>query len=75
MNKFTTWYFKNYIKITWFVIGLLFAAGVESFGVGNYVWAVFSLSCPSGFLFLHKRNCNGSFSGYVARTAQARDHR
>jgi hypothetical protein len=41
MNKFTTWYFKNYIKITWFVIGLLFAAGVESFGAGNYVWAVF----------------------------------
>ena len=45
MNKFRTWYLRNAKEITWFIIGMLTATGVERFGQGNYdaalvFWAI-----------------------------------
>jgi hypothetical protein len=40
-DKIKLWYVDNYNEITWFLIGLLFATGVERFSTGNYSWALF----------------------------------
>ena len=44
MEKFKQWYLSNYIKISWFVIGLLTAAGVDALTDGRYISAVFYLA-------------------------------
>lgn len=43
MNKIRQWYLANYLQITWFVIGFLIAAAMESFSKGNIGDAAFSL--------------------------------
>ena len=43
MDNFRSWYTTNQIKITWFIIGFLIAAALESFSKGNYSDALFSL--------------------------------
>lgn len=40
MNKFRAWYLRNQIQITWFLIGLLFFAGLVDFGHGDWVGAI-----------------------------------
>jgi hypothetical protein len=44
MEKFKQWYLSNYIEISWFVIGLLTAAGVDALTDGRYISAVFYLA-------------------------------
>jgi hypothetical protein len=42
-DRFRLWYIKNQIEITWFLIGFLIAAAVNSFGKGNWDDMAFSL--------------------------------
>lgn len=37
MNKIRQWYMSNYTEITWFLIGLLVASGIDSLVRGFYV--------------------------------------
>jgi len=41
MSEFRDWYVRNQDAITWFVIGWLAFACLDSLGQRNYVWAVF----------------------------------
>ena len=54
MNNFKQWYITHQIKITWFVIGFLIAAALESFGKGNYSDALFSLVLARANYYLSK---------------------
>ena len=40
MNRFRQWYLKNQTEITWFIIGILTATGIERFGQGDFDAAV-----------------------------------
>jgi uncharacterized protein (DUF486 family) len=42
MNKFRSWYLKNQIQITWFLMGWLVLAGLQDLSYGNYVGAAIS---------------------------------
>lgn len=39
-DKFRTWAFKNSIEITWFLIGLFTAFGLDSLAAGNIISAL-----------------------------------
>lgn len=54
MNKFRQWYTDNYTEITWFIIGFLIAAALESFSKGNYSDALFSLVLAGANYYLSK---------------------
>lgn len=41
MNSFRNWYVRNQDAITWFIIGWLAFAGIDSFIKGQYFWAAF----------------------------------
>ena len=41
MSSFRDWYVRNQDAITWFIIGWLTFAGIDSLLKGNYVWAAF----------------------------------
>ena len=36
LNKFRQWYLRNYTEITWFLIGFLIMAGLQSLSVHDY---------------------------------------
>lgn len=55
MDKFRSWYLSNAVEITWFIIGFLIAAALESFGKGNYTDAVFSLALAFANYYLNKK--------------------
>jgi hypothetical protein len=44
LNNFRQWYLTNQTEITWFLIGVLVLAGLQDFGVGNYVGAFVSFA-------------------------------
>ena len=39
-NSFRNWYIYNQDQITWFIIGWLTFAGIDSIARGNYIWAL-----------------------------------
>lgn len=41
MNSIVTWYQRNYIEITWFIIGWLSLDLVREFGQGNWPGVLF----------------------------------
>lgn len=41
MSEFHDWYVRNQDAITWFLIGWLMFAGIDSLGRGSYGWALF----------------------------------
>lgn len=55
MNKFRQWYQKNYIEITWFIIGFLIAAALSSFSRGEYGDMLFSLVLAFANYYLSKK--------------------
>ena len=55
MNKFRSWYLKNAVEITWFIIGFLIAAALDSFGKGNYGDAIFSLALAFANYYINKK--------------------
>ena len=42
MNNFKNWYVSNQDEITWFIIGWLTFACIDSFIEGSYGWAAVS---------------------------------
>lgn len=36
LERFRSWYLRNYDAITWFLIGFLVMAGLSEFGQGNW---------------------------------------
>ena len=55
MNKFRLWYLENATEITWFIIGFLIAAALNSFGKGEYADATFSLVLAFANYYLNKK--------------------
>jgi hypothetical protein len=39
-DKFRTWMYINSVQVTWFLIGLFTAFGIDALGTGNLVGAV-----------------------------------
>jgi hypothetical protein len=56
MEKFRQWYLRNYIKITWFVIGLLTTSGIEALSDGRYISAVFYFALAYINYFFERAN-------------------
>jgi hypothetical protein len=44
MNAFKQWYIRNQDAVTWFLIGWLTFAGLDSLAQGNYIWAAVSFA-------------------------------
>ena len=42
-ERFGQWYSQNQDAISWFLIGVLFASGVNSLILGDYFWAAWNL--------------------------------
>jgi hypothetical protein len=42
MNSIKTFFLKNQIEITWFLIGVLTLSGLQDLGSGNYISALIS---------------------------------
>lgn len=43
-DSFRNWYIYNQDAITWFIIGWLTFAGIDSLARGHYFWAVFDFA-------------------------------
>ena len=39
IEKFRNWYIRNYLEITWFLIGMLVTGSIDSLARSNYVGA------------------------------------
>lgn len=48
-NNIRIWYIRNQVEITWFLIGMLTAQGIDSLSRGNYIGAAVSF----GFAYLN----------------------
>lgn len=55
LDQFRDWYFKNQNEITWFLIGFLIAAAINSFSIGEYADSAFSLVLAFANYYLNKR--------------------
>jgi hypothetical protein len=55
MNSFRQWYLTNQKEITWFLIGFLIAASIQSFSMGKYDDAAFSLLMAFANYYLNKK--------------------
>ena len=55
MNKFRSWYLSNATEITWFIIGFLIAAALDSFGKGDFESAAFSLLLAFANYYMNKK--------------------
>lgn len=55
LKQFRSWYLNNAVEITWFIIGFLIAAALDSFGKGNYTDAGFSLVLAFANYYLNKK--------------------
>lgn len=55
MNKFRQWYLTYYTEITWFIIGFLIAAGLNSLSHGDYGDAAFSLVLAFANYYLSRK--------------------
>jgi hypothetical protein len=42
IDRIRYWYLRNYTEITWFLIGLLFLAGLQDFSRGDYINGIIS---------------------------------
>jgi len=42
MNKIRDWYLRNYIEITWFLIGFLVMGGIVDLTEGDYTGSIIS---------------------------------
>lgn len=47
MDKFRSWYLRNYVEITWFLIGWLTIAGLQELANGDYI------SCAISWIFAY----------------------
>jgi hypothetical protein len=54
MDKFRSWYLRNQNEISWFLIGFLIAAALNSFSQGNYEDMAFSLLLAFANYYLNK---------------------
>ena len=54
MNSIRDWYLKNQNNITWFMIGFLIAAALNSFSQGNYGDTAFSLALAFANYYINK---------------------
>jgi hypothetical protein len=55
LDNFRNWYNRNYIEITWFLVGFLVMAGIVDLGSGDYVGAVISFGIAYiNYLFIKK---------------------
>ena len=54
-EQFRSWYLRNYVEITWFIIGFLIASALVSFGQGHYMDAVFSLLLALANYYISKK--------------------
>lgn len=43
MERFSQWYSQNQDAISWFLIGVLSAAGIDALIRGEYFWATWNL--------------------------------
>lgn len=48
MGSFRNWYVRNQDAITWFLIGWLTFAGIDSLTKGSYIWAIVSFALAYG---------------------------
>lgn len=55
MNRIRRWYLCNYEAITWFLIGMLTATGIERFGQGNYDAALVFWAIAFANYYLNRR--------------------
>jgi len=55
MNAVVTWYQRNYIEITWFIIGWLSLDLIREFGVGNYPGVLFDVALIALNYYLNKK--------------------
>ena len=55
LDRFRLWYFKNQNEITWFLIGFLIAAALNSFSKGEYTDMTFSLVLAWANYYLNRR--------------------
>ena len=55
MNKFRKWYLTNSHEITWFLIGLLTATGIDSLARGDYINAGISFVLAYVNYYFNKR--------------------
>jgi hypothetical protein len=55
LDNFKLWYLRNQNEITWFMIGFLIAAALNSISQGNYQDAGFSLFLAFANYYLNKR--------------------
>jgi hypothetical protein len=49
------WYLINATEITWFIIGFLIAAGINSLSHGNWTDAAFSFVLAGANYYLNKK--------------------
>jgi hypothetical protein len=56
MNSFRQWYLRNYTEITWFVVGLLTAAGIDALTDGRYISALIYLALAYINYFFERAN-------------------
>lgn len=55
LDQFKEWYFDNQNSITWFLIGFLIAAALESFSQEQYADMSFSLVLAAANYYLSKK--------------------
>ena len=55
LDNFRRWYLNNQNEITWFLIGFLIAAAINSFSQGNYTDSLFSLVLAFANYYLNKK--------------------
>ena len=55
MNKFRTWYQRNFTQINWFIIGILAAAGAEKFSQGEFDAALVFWAIAVANYYLNRR--------------------
>jgi hypothetical protein len=55
LDKFRSWYVRNYDAITWFLIGFLVMAGLNDLGHGDYVGALLSWVLAGANYFFVRR--------------------
>lgn len=55
LDRFRSWYLRNQNEITWFLIGFLIAAALNSFSRGEYADMTFSLALAFANYYLNRR--------------------
>ena len=53
-DKFRTWAYINSVQITWFLIGLFTAFGIDALGMGNLIGAAINFGLAGANYLLRK---------------------